>query len=143
MADCIPIHEPGGRLTAVTTGAVTGGRFCAISGDRQATLAINTSVTGGNYSVAHAAAGAWALGVAERDTASGAKVTLLTGSGMILPIVADGAMDEGDAVMVGTSGKAKKATAGNNVVGRCMTTVADAGTAEIRLGNEGIWILDT
>ena len=139
MADCIPFYEPGGRLTAVTSGAVTGGRFVALSGDRQAAVTLNTSVTGGNYTVAHATTGVWALGVAERDAASGAKVTIIDAEGTVVPMLASSAMDEGAPVAAGANGTARVAIAGDVVLGRCMTTVADTGTAEVRLGCEGVW----
>lgn len=123
MNDCIPFFRPGADLTGTPTAAVVGKRFVALSGNKQ---------TDGTYSIAPAAAGGRVLGVAAWDGAIGSKVSVISGSGFIVPVTADGAIAAGAEVEVGTAGKA--ATKGTGVaVGVCMTAVADGADAEIQL----------
>lgn len=74
--DYIPLYLGGQpELTGHTTAPVTGGRFLAISGNIQSGLV--TDANAGNIQVAHAAARAYAIGVASYDAGSGKKVPIL------------------------------------------------------------------
>lgn len=80
---CIPLFEEGDKLTAFATAAVTGKKFVALSGNRQAN---------GDFSVAPPAAGGRVFGVAEYDAAIGARTGVLRERGCILPVTAAGAI---------------------------------------------------
>lgn len=93
--ECIPFMEPGARPTAHATAAVTGKRFVAISGDRQAD---------GTYSVAPPAAGGRVFGVASWDAAIGQKTVVIRGPGYIVPVRAAAAITAGAEVQVDATG---------------------------------------
>lgn len=80
--ECIPFFEPGDRLTGYATAAVTGKRFVAISGDRQAN---------GDISIAPPAAGGRVFGVATYDAAIGQRTTIIRKRGTVVPITSTGA----------------------------------------------------
>lgn len=105
MADneCIPYKEPGANVTGQATAAVTGKRFLAISGDL---------TDDGSLRVAPAAAAARAVGVAAYDAAVGAKVGVIRGSKMVVPVTAAGAIAAGAEVEVGAAGQAVTHAAG-------------------------------
>lgn len=111
--ECIPLYEPGGDLTCVTTAAVTGKRFVALSAD---TL---NATTGALASVAHATAAGLILGVAVRDAASGARVAVIARPGVVVPVAAGGTIAYGAEVEVGSTGKAVTIASGK-AVGRAM-----------------------
>lgn len=124
-----PFYEPGGAITGHPTTAVIGKRFVAISGDRQ------SSANGGNVSIAPAGAGARIFGVASHDAAVGDKVTVLRIPGIVVPVVADGAIAANAEVTVGAAGKAKTLGAQTAVfvVGRVLTAAADGADAQVEL----------
>lgn len=94
--ECIPHYRPGADVTAVTTAAVVGKTFVDLS----------AALTTGIASVATATAAGLSVGVATRDTASGARVAVIRGRGTILPVTAGGTIAYGAEVEVGTGGKA-------------------------------------
>jgi len=83
----------------------------------------------GNDTVAPAAAGSNKyLGVAAHDAASGARVTVLTGVGMVHETTAQGAVAAGDLLMTGTvAGTVATIGAGtfDQVIGVALTGAAD------------------
>lgn len=88
MADFLPYFKPGQSWTATTSGAVTGGKLLAVSGDG---------------TVAHAGANSVAVvGVAAFDAASGAKVTVY--SPKVAVLVSSGTITAGDQVVAGAAG---------------------------------------
>lgn len=102
--------KPGANVPALTSAAVTAGRFVAVSG---------TKAANGSYSIAHAGTGARAIGVAERSTmgpvdANGVAVgindqrrhTNVVRSGAIARVTAGGAIAAGDLVMSDATGRA-------------------------------------
>lgn len=91
-----PLFRPGRDITGLTTGAVTGKTFVAVSADVDATT--------GMIKVNTASAGAKALGVASRDAASG--TTLAIQRGGVLQVTAGAAITAGAQVEVGASGRA-------------------------------------
>lgn len=131
--ECIPFYEPGARITADASAAITGCRFVKVSGDREAGPNLNTNTTGGNIRCAHAGAGERILGVASHDVAQEGKVTVLTGG--VVPVLASGAIAAGAEVKVGANGVAVTSgtTAGTVVVGMCMSAAADGELAQILL----------
>lgn len=136
---CVPFYNPDDTLTAITTAAVTGKRMVDISATRSsgpgipATAQIGASdpTEGGNYKVAHCAAGAKAFGVAEYDAASGAQVGVIREG--IVPVTSGAAIAAGAQVEVGANGKVITLATGI-AVGKNLATVAGADVdAEIAL----------
>lgn len=121
--ECIPFKEPGARVTGQATAAVTGKRFLAITGNAQ---------TDGTLSVAHAAAGARIVGVAAYDAAIGAKVGVIRGSKIVVPVTAGAAIAAGSEVEVGATGQAITKAAGV-AVGYVETGVASGADARVCL----------
>lgn len=115
------VYAPGGDITAEATAAVTGRRFVGISGTRAA---------GGNISVAHAAAGTRAFGVAKHDAATGELVGIARDG--VVKVTAGAAIAAGADVEVGTAGRAITATTGK-VVGYTVTSATNGADAEIAL----------
>ncbi len=110
MADYAPLYMPGDVITGVTSGAVTGGRLLAVSG---------------NNTVAHAAADSNAVvGTAAFDAASGANVSY-HGRGQVHVSTAAGAITAGDRINSAANGTVKTATAGVGNIGIALTTAAD------------------
>jgi hypothetical protein len=114
--ECIPLFEDGDEITAVTTSAVTGKTCVAHS------AALGSGTTNLNIpSVATATAALGIAGVAAYDAASGARVTVIRGSRLILPITAGGAITVLNEVEVGSGGKVVTKASGV-VIGRALTT---------------------
>lgn len=125
---CVPLFEPGHRITVKTTGAVTGKRFVKVSATMSDSgPALSTTTGGGNIKVAQSAAGDGAFGIAEADIASGAIGQAICGPGFIVPVTAGAAITAGDEVKVGTGGKAVTASGSDRAVGRAVTTAAADG----------------
>lgn len=97
--ETIPLYRPGDDVTATASGAVTGKTFVDISGAVSA--ANGTPIT-----VATATAAGLSVGVASRDTASGAKLHVLRGKGSVVPVTAGGTIAVGAEVEVGSNGRA-------------------------------------
>lgn len=130
--DCIPIFEEGDRVTCHATAALTGKRFCDISGDAQAGfgtkgLAGDPLAAGvkGLIQVGAPTAAAKAFGVAAWDVASGGDVTVLRGAKMIVPVTASNAtITAGQEVEIAdTTGRVKTLAAGV-AVGRAVASCA-------------------
>jgi hypothetical protein len=118
MADYVPVHDGGQKpFTFTTSGAVTGGRLVAVSGD-------NT--------VAHAGAGSAAVvGVAAFDVASGEKVTVWPLEGCVHELEASAAITQGAGIETAANGQVRTATtslataaAAGILVGTALTTAA-------------------
>lgn len=97
--ESIPLYRPGADLTATASGAIVGKTFVDIS------AAVNAA-TGATATVVTATAAGLSVGVASRDTASGAKLHVLRGVGSIVPVTAGGTIAVGAEVEVGASGRA-------------------------------------
>lgn len=97
--ECIPAYRPGADVTATASGAVTGKTFVDITG------ALNVA-NGTPITVATATGAASSVGVASRDTASGGKLHVLRGKGLVLPVTAGGTIALGAEVEIGSSGRA-------------------------------------
>lgn len=109
--ECIPYYEPGSRITALTTEAITGKRFVKISANKLVgSNALSTTADGGNIKVAMADAGETPIGVSSYDAASGALVGVL-GAGFVVPVKAGEAITAGDLLVAGADGVAMKQTA--------------------------------
>lgn len=94
--ECHPIFEPGQRVTCKPSAAVTGKRLAKISG------AINTD---GTYPIAHADADGKAFGAIAHDAAIGKPVTVLRGSGFIVPLTVAAAVATFEEVKAAAGGK--------------------------------------
>jgi predicted RecA/RadA family phage recombinase len=112
--ECIPHYRPGADVTAVTTGAVVGKTFVDLS----------AALTTGIPSVVTATAAGKVVGVAVKDTASGARVAIIRGKGSILPVTAGGTIAYGAEVEVGSGGKAVTIASGK-AVGRAWSAGAN------------------
>lgn len=118
MGDYQPIYTGGTRpRTMTTSGAVTGGRVLA---------------TSGNDTVAHAGADdATVAGVAAHDAASGGKVLVWPIEGVVHELEASGAIAADAGVVTDAAGQVKSATiataaAAGTLVGHALTTAAGA-----------------
>lgn len=118
------IYEPGRDITGKTSGAVTGKRFLAITGNRDATT--------GNLTVAHATAAGRVCGVSKYDAASGALVGIMRGNSRVVSVTAGGNIAAFAEVEVGTSGQAVTKASGI-AVGYAVTAATSGGDAEISL----------
>lgn len=94
----VPFWDEGNTFTGHASAAVTGKRFVSISGPR----------VDGNPSVAHAVGSATvkAVGVSAYDAASGAKVTVYSGPGIVMPVTAGEAITAGAPVYSAADGRA-------------------------------------
>lgn len=117
--ECIPLQEFG-PITVTTSAAVTGKRFVSLS-------SAVVPTTGVLASVAHATAAAYAVGVAVRDAASGARVAVEHRPGTIVPVTCSAAVTFGSEVEVATGGKAVTKSAGI-AIGRAWSTTSAADT---------------
>lgn len=123
---CTPFKEPGWRLTSTPTANVTGKRFVAISGNKNAN---------GTYSIAPPAAGGRVFGVAAHDQVIGKRVDVIRGPrGIIVPVTAPAAaIAAGAEVEVDATGGVIPKAAGV-AVGYAVTASAGGGAdAEISL----------
>jgi hypothetical protein len=118
MADYQPVYTGGAKpFTMTTSGAVTGGRVLASSG---------------NNTVAHAgAASTVAVGVAAHDAPSGGRVSIWPLEGVIHEIEAAGAIAAGGGVQTAANGQADPVTtsiaagsAAGTLIGTAITTAA-------------------
>lgn len=130
--ECIPYKSPGDDVSAYVGSAVIGKRFVRISANRQAGPALNTSTSGGNYTIAPATAAAKAFGVAGWDGGVGDIIDVRTGPGYIVPVTASGTIAAGAQVEVGTAGVAVTLASGV-AVGMCLNGATDGNDAEIKL----------
>lgn len=128
--EAIPFYRPGEDITVKAEGAITGGRFVNISGDRTSGPGLSDTAEGSNYVASTASAAGQAVGVSNYDIADQALGTI--SSEGVLPIIADGNLSAGDKVEVGADGKATVFGSGE-VVGIAMTGALNDETAEIML----------
>lgn len=113
--ESIPLYRPGGDLSVLTTGAVTGKTFVDVSAARDATTGLIKAVT--------ATAAGKTLGIAAQDIASGAIGPVICTPGVITYVTAGASVAAGVEVEVGTGGKAITLASGSPV-GRAL----EAGT---------------
>ncbi|MDQ1174176.1 hypothetical protein QE430_002483 [Microbacterium testaceum] len=97
--ESIPLYRPGNDLTATASAAIVGKTFVDVTGG------VNVA-TGAPITVTTATAAGLTVGVASRDTASGAKLHVLRGKGSVVPVTAGGNIAVGNEVEVGASGRA-------------------------------------
>lgn len=114
------VYAPGHDIPGIATAPVTGRQFVAVSGDRNGST--------GNVSVAPAAAGGRALGVAAWDAAAGQLVRVCRGG--VVKVLAGGAITAGDPIQVGAGGTAVTATTGI-VVGQAIASALNGGIAQV------------
>ena len=122
----VPFWDEGNTFTGHASTAVTGKRFVSISGAR----------VDGNPRVAHAVGSATvrAIGVAAYDAASGAKVTVYSGPGIVMPVTAAGAITAGQDVYSDAQGRATATQpAGARPAGVALDDAADGTDAVIKL----------
>lgn len=124
MADKMGIYEPGADLTGKASAAVTGGRFLAITGNRDA--------TSGTITVAHATAAGRICGVSKRDAALGELVPIARGNSRVVQVTAAANIAAFAEVEVGANGQATTLAAGV-AVGYAVTAATSGGDAEISL----------
>jgi hypothetical protein len=138
LNECIPYQDDGEQLPcSVLAGkSVVGKRFVKVAGDIQGGTpdALTTDTEGNNYQIEQSAAkDARALGVASHNAAEKKKVTVLASPGMVVPVVAGGAITAGEAVGIGTEGKAVKSDGEHPAVGLAMATAAEGEDVPVRL----------
>lgn len=97
--ETIPLYRPGDDVTATASAAVVGKTFVDI------TAGVNAA-SGTPITVATATSASLSVGVASRDTASGAKLHVLRGKGSVVPVTAGGTIAVGAEVEVGSNGRA-------------------------------------
>jgi len=99
---CIPVFEPGARITGKASALVRGKRFV---------VPTTTPPSGGmlgteNFNIAEAgAAAANVIGVAAYEGATGDQVPLINGPGYVIPVVAGAAIVSGDVLKTDASGR--------------------------------------
>jgi hypothetical protein len=120
------IYAPGQDLSAHCSGAVTGKRFLAITGNRQ------TADGSNNITVAHATAAGRVCGVSKYDAASGGKVGVARGNSRVTLVNAGGNIAAFAEVEVGTNGQAVTKSSGV-AVGYAVTAATSGDDAEISL----------
>ncbi|MBD8218208.1 DUF2190 family protein [Microbacterium sp. CFBP 13617] len=103
--ETIPLYRPGDDVTATASGAITGKTFVDIS------AGVNAA-NGTTLTVVTATAAGATVGVASRDTASGAKLHVLRGKGSVVPVTAGGNIAVGAEVEAGANGRAVTLAAG-------------------------------
>lgn len=108
-----PLFEPGRRITAAATAAITGGRFVTVGAAFQGGPLLDVStptgpLTKGNLmQVVTCGAGAKAVGVAEYDASAADEVlAVLNGPGMVVPVTAGGTVTFGQEVESDSTGRA-------------------------------------
>lgn len=125
--DAITFYEPGSDLTVEAAAAITGSRFVKLAGNRSAD---------GNLRVNHGATGK-VLGVARADIANGKKGSVISAPGVIVGVLASGALAAGDSVTSDATGRAIVAAGAGGAVVHCagvvVTAAADATIAQVRL----------
>ena len=125
--EAISFYEPGRNITAVTSAAVTGKRFLAITGNRSTVASTN-----GNITVAHAAAAGRICGVSQADANVGQLVGVVRGNSRVVPVTAAAAITAFQEVEVGANGQAVPRATGV-AVGYAITAAALGADAQISL----------
>lgn len=124
MADKMGIYEPGADLTGKASAGITGGRFLAITGNRDAGT--------GTIVVAHATAAGRICGVSKRDALTGELVPIARGNSRVVQVTAGANIAAFAEVQVGTNGQAIPLDAGV-AVGYAVTAATSGNDAEISL----------
>ena len=122
----VPFWDEANTITCHASAAVTGKRFVAVSGPR----------VDGKPRVAHAVGSATSrsLGVAAYDAPSGAKVSVYTGPGIVMPVTAAGAITAGQDVYSDAQGRATATQpTGARAAGVALDDAADGTDAVIRI----------
>lgn len=122
----VPFWDEGNTFTGHALTAVTGKRFVAVTG----------AAVGDNPGVGHAAASATvkSVGVAAYDAPAGSKVSVYSSPGIVMPVVAVGAIAAGALVWSAADGRATATTvAGAQPAGLAMRDAADGTDAPIKL----------
>lgn len=122
----VPFWDEGNTITCHASAAVTGKRFVSISGAR----------VDDNPRVNHAVGSATkkALGVSGYDAASGDKVTVYAGPGLVMPVTAAGAITAGAFVYSDAAGKATSTQpTGAIVLGIALDDAADGTDCPVKL----------
>lgn len=106
--EVVPYFEPGSHITGLATSAVTGKRFVQIDADAPAWTPEGLRATAAPNvpPVEPCAAGARAFGVAQRDAAANALVTVMKTPGMVLPVTSGAAVAAGSEVQSDGTGRA-------------------------------------
>lgn len=132
--DCLPFYEPGKRVTGVvTTAPVVGKTLVKIGASRAHPVGLQPDAsTANNINVLTCTAAAWAFGVAAFDAAVGQLVTIIRGSGYIVPITALGAIAAGAALDAATGGKVATHSAGV-IIGYAVADAADGEDTQVAL----------
>lgn len=128
--DCVPLYEPGARITARASAAVTGKRLVKISGNRTSGPGLSSTSEGGTYQVATADAAGRAFGVAAHDAPIDGHVTIIKGG--VVPVYATAAVAAFQEVEVGAGGSVVPLATGR-AVGVALTAAAINTDAEIEL----------
>jgi hypothetical protein len=112
LNECLPLFEPGDRITGFASAAVVGKHLVSISGARQAD---------GKPTVATCGAGLRPFGVAAFDQATvGGDVSLICRSKTVLPLTAGATVAAGVDLMSDATGRVITWTTGNIVVGQSL-----------------------
>lgn len=128
-----PLYEPGSRITAAVTAAVTGGKFVKISGNFQSGPLLSTAADGGNIQVATCTAGVKALGVAGYDGATaGDKIPVICGHDIVVPMTAGAAITAGNEVECDANGNPIPLATGRPC-GMAISGAANGATVYVRL----------
>lgn len=123
--ECIPFKRPGEDVTCTPSTAVTGKKFVAISGNKNAD---------GTYTIAPPAAAGRVFGVAAYNAAIGAKVPVIRGTGEIVPVTCVANIAAFEEVMVDNTGAVTPLTGVGAVpVGFAVTGATSGGDAQISL----------
>lgn len=131
--ECTPLKEPGSKFTAKASATVTGKRFVKISGNRTGGGLAGLGTDLANvYQVAPAGSGERAIGVADKDAASGSLVGVYAGPGIIVPVNAGAALTAGEEVQSNATGQAIPLAAGK-ALGVVLTGASSGADAEIKL----------
>lgn len=140
MPDSIALYDDGDYLPCKASAAVLGQRFVSVSGDRDAN---------GNIQVAHTAAGGKVLGVAQfdanpADPATDGYVTVATGDGLIMPVLAGAAIAAGASVVAGAAGVAVVAAGAAGTVqhaaGIAVSGAANGAVVFVRLSPHSVTV---
>ncbi len=122
----VPFWDEANTFTGHASAAITGKRFVSISGAR----------IGDNPRVAHAVGSATVkpVGVSAYDAASGAKVTVYSAPGLIMPVTVAGAVTAGQPVYSDATGKATATNPGSAIIaGWACDDAADTTDCPIKL----------
>jgi hypothetical protein len=138
--DCIPIFEPGDRVTVHANVALTGKRFCDIVADAQAGFGLKglapdplAANIGSDIVCGLPTAAGKGFGVVAWDVAAGGKVTVLRGAKMIVPIKSNGAITAGQEVEIATTAGDVKTLVSGVPVGRAVASCSSGADCAISL----------